>query len=107
MDGPSRDDFVRSTGQLYRPLAQPLTSSAFSLRLAQVSPLKSCGAQFESLSLLFTAERSAGLLAQGTYEWENDCVGVQPIFIAPVTVADGEAGQQYYEAVFTRRRLAN
>jgi len=70
-----------------------------------VSPLKSCGATFESFSLLFDADKSAGLLGQGTYELANDGIGVHPIFITPVLHAAGQADKHYYEAVFTRRKV--
>lgn len=100
MEGPSRDDFASSTGQLYH-----LVPQLIAIRLAQVSPLKSCGATFESFSLLFDADKSAGLLGQGTYELANDGIGVHPIFITPVLHAAGQADKHYYEAVFTRRKV--
>lgn len=100
MEGPSHDDFARSTGQLYH-----LVPQLIAIRLAQVSPLKSCGATFESFSLLFDADKSAGLLGQGTYELANDGIGVHPIFITPVLHAAGQADKHYYEAVFTRRKV--
>lgn len=107
MEGPSRDDFASSTGQLYH--LAPNTADhrqLIAIRLAQVSPLKSCGATFESFSLLFDADKSAGLLGQGTYELANDGIGVHPIFITPVMHAGGQVDRNYYEAVFTRRKSA-
>ena len=106
MEGPGRDDFASSTGQLYHLTPHSADHrQLIAIRLAQVSPLKSCGATFESFSLLFDADKSAGLLGQGTYELANDGIGVHPIFITPVLHAAGQADKHYYEAVFTRRKV--
>lgn len=99
MDAIAHDHFVASAGQVYR-ITSPVS---FDIRLAQVSPVRKCGPLFESFSLLFNAERGAGILQQGTYEVSNETVGAGSLFVTPVQHSAGEPDRQYYEAVFTRR----
>ncbi len=99
MDAIAHDHFVATAGQIYRVTA-PVR---FDIRLEKVSPVRKCGPLFESFSLLFDAERSAGILQQGTYDVCNDTVGSGRLFFTPVQHSTGEPDRQYYEAVFTRR----
>ena len=53
--------------------------------------------QPESFTLTFHA--GGGLLPQGTYLFRHEVIGEEPIFIVPITPAEGGF---LYEAVFTR-----